>query len=193
MPPITPSFIPKKNPAIRPEVKKKTGFFFLLSIVIFASAAILHGAAYLYKASLGQKLKVLENSLRLEESAFEPATLVELSRADAKLRSARSLLDRHTTLQPLFKVLEENTLQSVRFKTFGFTISPDQKKIELKMTGDAKDYSGIALQSDAFGEVKEFKDVVFTDLNLLQSGRISFSFSASVDPSLVSFVKNLNL
>ena len=193
MPPVTPSFIPKKNASFRPEVKKRTGFFFLLSIVIFASAGLMHTAAYFYKANLEKKLKIYQNSLRLEESDFEPATLVELSRADAKLRAARTLLDKHTTLQPLFKLLEENTLQSVRFKSFGFAISPDQKKIELKMTGDAKDYAGIALQSDAFGEIKEFKDAVFTDLNLSQSGRISFSFSATLDPALVSFIKNLNL
>jgi len=193
MPPITPSFIPKKAPAPRLDLKKKTSFFFLLSVVIFASAAILHGAAYLYKISLEQKLKSYQNSLRLEESAFEPATLVELNRVDAKLRSAKSLLDKHITLLPLFRMIEEHTLQSVRFKSFGFNANSDQKKIELKMTGEAENYSGVALQSDAFGELKEFKDAVFSDLNLNQSGRISFTFSASIDPGLISYVKNLNL
>ena len=59
------------------------------------------------------------------------------------------------------------------------------------MTGEARGYAALALQSDIFNKSQYFKDSIFSNLKLNTKGDVIFSFRAVVDPSLVSYQREV--
>ncbi len=189
----SPSFIPKKSLITAPSRKahSSVGLFSLIGILTFVVSIIFYAGTFAYGKVLKQRIVSLTESLKRQEQAFDSDTLFLLTQTDGKLLATRDILRNHTTLIPLFDLLSEATLQTVRFKSFQFASNPELRRFELKMTGEARNYSAIALQSDAFVEKRKLKDIVFSDLNLDQNGRVVFNFSATVDPTLLSYEQSL--
>ncbi|MEK7187122.1 MAG: hypothetical protein AAB690_02395, partial [Patescibacteria group bacterium] len=88
-----------------------------------------------------------------------------------------------------FDFLESSTLKSVRFTDFSYGTSP--AGVELVMKGQARSYAAVALQSDLFTKSSHFKNPVFSDLGLDESGNIIFTFRAIVNPNLISYQKQI--
>ena len=59
--------------------------------------------------------------------------------------------------------------------------------MEVVLRGWAKSFNEVALQSDSFAGEKFIQEPIFSDINLDESGNILFSFSAILDPSLISY------
>ena len=57
----------------------------------------------------------------------------------------------------------------------------------VNMKGVAASYTSVALLSDSFNQEKGWRNVLFSDVTLTPAGTVTFSFSGSVDPSLVSY------
>ena len=159
----------------------------IFAFAVLILALVAHTGVYFYKESLGEKIKLQSASFDKAQNEFDPSTLLKLVRTEKKMTVAKELIASHVSLSPLFDLLSESTLHSVRFKTFTYKVDHDRGKIALRMTGEALNYSSIALQSDSFGETKKFQDIVFSDLNLDSFGRVIFTFTASVDLALVSY------
>ena len=51
----------------------------------------------------------------------------------------------------------------------------------------------MALQSDQFAASKVLKDIVFSNIKVEAGGKITFSVKATIDPSLISYAKNLTV
>ncbi len=59
--------------------------------------------------------------------------------------------------------------------------------MNVKISGQAKNYNAIAAQSDILGGNKYMKNPVFSNLNLDTSGNVSFDLFFSVDPTFVKY------
>lgn len=181
------SFIPKKP--IAPVFARRgdsVSVFLVISVVVFVLSLGAALGVFAYKKILIARIAEMDETLVRAKNAFEPDFVLKLSRFDKRVSASRELLSSHGALSPLFTLLENDALATVRFDSFSFTATAGEGGA-LAMTGRAKNFSSIALQSDVFGEERFIKNPVFSDLNPDQSGNIAFRFSATVDKPLLSF------
>ncbi len=192
---IQTSFIPKK-PLTSYGGGEKTGIMGIINfiaIIIFVIALSVYGGGYAYKTFLkGQIASVSEQIEKVKKDLENKDTLMkEMIRFDTKLITARELLDKHISLRRVFEVLEQDTMQNLRYNDFNYT-NKNNEKIELKMSGEASGYSTIAWQAQKFYESKktgdrDFTDVVFSGLNPGVTGSVVFQMVATVRPDLILY------
>ncbi|MCU0660618.1 MAG: hypothetical protein MUD00_03365 [Candidatus Pacebacteria bacterium] len=188
------SFIPKK-PLAEERVPVKTRSFGLVSLiagVIFFATLLAGVGVYLYKSSLTSQVAELSTSLARARAAFEPSLVETLQTLDKRLNASKEVLALHTTVSPIFRSLEDLTLKSVRFTKFGYEVDPDTNRITVKMSGTARSYTSIALQSDMLGKNKYFRDVVFSNLQLDAAGNVGFDLGFSVDPAYLNYSNTIS-
>ena len=97
-------------------------------------------------------------------------------------------------ISPIFDALQTNTLKSIQFTHFAYTTPTTAgNPITVLMTGKARDYSSIALESDQLATNKNIHNSVFSDLTLDDTtGIVSFDLSFTVDPDLVMYTNHLS-
>jgi len=186
------SFIPKK-PIVEEVVKapkKSMGFLTIFTIILFITMALTFGGLYFYQTVLAQNIIDMQASLEKANERFEVSAITELQTLDRRLIASGKILSKHLTISPVFKVLQDITMKSVRYTEFSYDIS-DKDKILIKMTGEAEGYRSIALQADLFSSRKELIDPVFSNLTLQEKGNVVFDLEFSVDPSLVNYKQTL--
>ncbi|OGD68243.1 hypothetical protein A2996_02910 [Candidatus Campbellbacteria bacterium RIFCSPLOWO2_01_FULL_34_15] len=185
------SFIPKKTPLVEERVQKRKSIdlFFLISMVIFLITLTFAVGAFLYKNFLEGSIEESKIMLEKEKENFDIETIKQLIRLDNRLMVAEMLLGGHSDLTGLFDALEESTLQAVQFVDFEFKIT--NEGVEIKMDGITKDYATVALQAEKFGGNPFIKNTIFSDLDVNNDGKVVFSFTANVDPELISFKKRV--
>ncbi len=183
------SFIPKQPIGQAPQKPSRlVSIFSLAALIVFLASAALALSTFLYERLLELSISRKSASLARAEEAFEPALIQELSRLDARLKVSRELLNGHVALSAFFELLGRLTLKSVRFTTFGYSLSADGTPTAT-MRGEAESFSAIALQSDVFAKSRFIRDPIFSNLTLNQAGNVVFDFSASISPELVSFAR----
>lgn len=194
------TFMPRQAPVpgtgdayIRP--KNPPNFLMIVGVTIFVLALLALGGLYLYRsfvmASNADKKAAVEEAIK----NFEPELTKELTVIKARMDAGKYLLENHKAVSLLFKLLEANTAQTVRFNEFSFTVLPD-RKIDLTMKGEARTYNAIAFQSDVFSKIEQIRSPLFSNLSIDEKGLISFSVEAELDPTVVSYkqlVKNFVL
>lgn len=186
------SFIPKR-PIVQTvgPTRVTVSFFTVIALVLFFVALAGSLGVFFYERYLNQNIAEADADLVRAQGAFDPTVIKTMIRLDARLTSAKTLLASHTALSPLFDILGKSTLKrSVRFKTLDVETAPD--KISLRMKGQATGFTAIALQSDAFGKDKRLKNPLLSDLALDPTGAVSFTFTATIDPSVLVYKNVLN-
>lgn len=187
------SFIPKQPVAAaapRKASRGASGLVFLLALIIFLASVALAAGVFLYREYLEQSIASKSEQLERAREAFEPALIQELTRLDSRLSTANALLRSHISVTAIFDLLEENTLEGVRFTDFRYSVGSGDS-ITLSMNGQATSYGAVALQSDAFGRTRFLRDPIFSDVNLDQEGLVSFKFNTFIDSSLINFERTL--
>ena len=130
----------------------------------------------------------MEDTLSLAKNRFEPSKITELQILDKRLNASSEILSKHIAISPIFQALQAITMKTVRFTKFNYDFGGDvDDKVNVKMSGAAKGYSFLALQSDLFAENKNFIEPVFSNLSLDLNGNVIFDLSFSVDPSFVDY------
>ncbi|MFC1720702.1 hypothetical protein ACFLY0_00690 [Patescibacteria group bacterium] len=186
------SFVPKKPITAQRKVKKASGgLFFGISLIIFILAAGSAGSVYFYELYLEKKVENMRTSLERAKEAFEPSLILELKNLDARIKSAENILNNHIAFSEFFTLLEKDTLKTVRFNNFDYSVD-GTGEINIRLSGEAKSYSSVALQSDIFGESKFIKNPIFSDLSLDDGGNVTFNVTADVDQELVLYSKSLD-
>jgi hypothetical protein len=187
------SFIPKQN--LTKTVTRRqapVGLLTLLAFLILGVSVLLFAGAFAYKQLLYQEInrKCSSNSkgcglvasIELERKKLDYDLLKRFRQFDAKSKIAKSVLDKHATMLPLFTLLNKTTLETIQYTRFTFT--PAGVNIE----GVATSYEDIALQSQVFGDhPKEIKSFIFSGLNLDQRGNVTFKLLMTIDPSILSY------
>ncbi len=183
------SFIPKK-PMIeeRAVAKRSVGFLAIASIFILFTVLLTSVALYFYKGILTKKIVDMKASLDVAKTRFEPTKITELQVLDKRLRASNELLSKHVAMTPIFKVLQDVTMKTVRYTKFSYEIEDNNSdKVAIKLSGTADGYRSIALQSDLFTKNKNLIDPVFSNLSLDDKGNVSFDLDFAVDPTLVNY------
>ncbi len=186
------SFIPKGPLATTGTVTKTSrvsgrSVLGTLAVIIFTLVILASLGVFGYEWYLKSSIKKMGEDLVAARTSLEPEVIDKISSLDERIVSTKRLLDSHIILSPLFEFLENSTVRTVRFTNFGYD-SVDGV-LSLKMSGEARGYSALALQSEIFNASPYLKDVVFADLSLNSQGMVNFSFKAKLDPSIISFNK----
>lgn len=182
------TFIPKAPVLPTGSAKQKRGSFgivLVISILIFVVSVLLAIFAYSYRAFMTSNVANLEISLNKARAAFEPDTILALKRFNARVNTANTLLSRHIAPTTFFAVLQDLTLQNVRFTKLAYIF--DGASIETVLTGLARSYNSVALQSDLFAKSPYIKNPIFSDLTLDRSGNVTFAVTFNIDPALVLY------
>ena len=205
----TTSFIPQKPLVPRSDLSASAGGIFLfLSVVILIFSVAGYFIVVRQEKTEIANVEFLRKNLKEAQAQFQPNQIVNMTRFDAKLKIAEDLLYLHkdsglndtighVTLQPLFKLISEKTLKSVRFKDFKYS-NVDNQKIEIRMNGEAKgsggiaNYAAVAQQAREFADSRVLSNVVVSDLNLGPSGNVVFNLSANIKPEFISYTETLN-
>lgn len=183
------SFIPKGpiaasgNPT--PSQGKDRSLVGFLALTIFSLTVLLSVGVFGYNRFLSYRISQIGSELEAARSDLDSGSLRELIKLDSRINSTGELLANHVVISPLFKFLEENTLRNVRFVELNYATTDEG--LVIRMFGQARSYAAVALQSETFNESQYFKNPVFSDLSLDEEGNVTFSFSATVDPSLISY------
>lgn len=186
------SFIPKK-PIVSTTSSRSSSTVNLLTLVstiIFVTTLALSGAAFFYKGIVAKQIESDKQTLERARGSFDPELIEQITRLDTRIETARTLLASHISVNPLFDFISTITLPSVRFRDFDYSyLSPE--KISISMTGQARNYASVALQSDVLNAQKNLKEVTIGDMSLSGAGDISFSVSATVDPKVLLYSATL--
>ena len=170
------------------------GIVSFIASIVFILSVIAAGGAFGYKYYLKYRIDQMGVDLEQARAALQSETISELVRLDKRMVSTRDIIAGHKVVSPLFRFLEESTPRTVRFSEFQYNAS--ESGIELTMIGEARGYAALAYQADIFNRSQYFKDPVFSDLSLNDNGDVIFSFKATMDPSLISYkrqVEGLNI
>lgn len=185
------SFVPKKT-LVEREPRTSRGSFGgvanLIALVIFIASLIGAAGVYFYRSSLQNTIESYKESLARARAAFEPSLITKLQVLDRRMKSSTEILSSHIAVSPIFSLLGENTLPTVRYSDFAYEFNKQNKNlVDIKITGQAKGYNYIALQADLFAKNNFIKNPIFSDFALDQFGNIAFKLTFSVDKSLVVY------
>jgi hypothetical protein len=185
------SFIPKK-PIIeeRAVSSRPVNLLTIISIFIFFAVILASGGLYFYKGILAKNIASMSNDLTLAKNRFEPSKINQLQVLDKRLRASDIILSNHITISPIFQALQALTMKTVRYTKFSYSFG-DNKKVNVKMSGQAVGYRSIALQSDLFAKNKYLLDPVFSNLSLDDKGNVLFDLEFLVDPSFIDYKQML--
>ena len=186
------SFIPKKSFDETGKVRIKTPHNLLsviARILIFISLIAALGV-FAHSFILDRRIASAKEEVVTKEREFDYEAVENIVRVDNQLKSAVILLKNHTAVSNIFNVLEENTISNLRFNSFDFAyISPT--RIVLTMKGQARTFGAVARQAEFFSTSSStrpyFKDPIFSDLDLDESGNVRFTFLTSIDPALIAY------
>ncbi len=188
------SFIPKKP--ISPnnsKAKKPRSFFTVITVILLVIMILSAGGLFVYKSYLTKQKDVLSSSLLKVRDSFEKDTLDELELFDKRINTSKDILNGHIILSPLFELIGKLTIPSIQYTRFEH-VTKDEGFF-VRLSGISRDYRSIALQADVFNsaEGRYLKDVIFSNLVKDKNNYVIFDVEFRVDPSLLSYEKNILL
>lgn len=153
-----------------------------------SAAAIL----FLYQQYLSASIKSNQDSLSKAREAFEPALIEELTRLDTRINVAEDLLSKHIAPSALFALIQSITLQNVQFTNYTYgEPAAGSPLVHISLTGKAKSFQTLALQSDLVGLNTNLKNALITGVALGADGDIGFKLDADIDARMVSYQEQL--
>lgn len=185
------SFIPK-NPLVSNTpsgYKKRTiSIVTLISIIVFIFSVALGAGAFVYEKYLKSTLIQKQADLEKARASFDPILIQEIRRLDKRIEHSKEILSRHAAFSAFFETLELSTLQNIQFKSFNLSAVSGDESVKIDLKGVARNYASVALQSDSFNKTVGIKNPVFLDLNLDQSGRVTFSITSFLDSGAFKYI-----
>lgn len=184
------SFIPKQSLKVNRVPRKAggspVGIVNIVAIFIFVLAIVGSAGVFLYEQFLKTNIASKRESLERARSAFEPATIKELSRLNTRLVIGQELLNAHASYSRLFDEIELLTLQNVRFSEFSL-METEPGVMGISMKGAAANFNALALQADTFGKSRVIQNPIFSDFNVDQFGAVIFTFEGTINTSEIAY------
>ncbi len=185
------SFIPKRTLDTQARIERAdtVSIFTVLSTIIFFLAIVAGGGIFFWQQSLKAQVQEVEATLIKERESFSEDTIRDLTDLSNRLKSSEELLDNRLYSSKIFELLNQNTIQTVRFSKFSVDPSMvDKTKLKMTVSGQAKDYASVALQSDIFSKLTNtVLEYEFSNLTLDQAGNVLFDMSATLDKKAIAF------
>ena len=196
-PTIPTSFIPKRPVTTEPVAQPKrssraVGLLSILAIIIVLATAAAYVFVYMYAQQLQSKKDSLSTQIEEAKRSIGTDFVKDMQRLNVRIDGVRYLLNSHVVVSPIFASLERSTLRSVQYKSFTYDMKTDtqtgKQMVQVKLTGTAKSYAMIALQSDAYLKESLIKNPVFSGLTIDdKTGLVGFTVTFMVSPSDVSY------
>jgi hypothetical protein len=190
------SFIPKRPVSSEPvpptRQSHSVGILSLLAGVVVVVTIVSYAGVYLYqKQLLAQKAKtdILINKAR---EGIGSEFLSDMKRLNTRIDAVKVIIGKHIVVTPIFAALEQTTLHSIQYNSFSYSFTSetpgDATMVEVTVTGTAKSYATIALQSDAFTQNTLIKNPVFSNLTVDEkTSAVGFRLVFDVDPTALSY------
>ncbi len=206
------TFIPKKPIEGRVTAENRVSVVAVVAVIAFFSA-IGYGAYSYYKQDLLKKsIAELKTNLKKIENDFDIKTVENIVRFDSRIKTAQSLLQNHNVVSPIFSLLSKYALRDIKFSSFSYKLAEasngasgsapsvggsvassgmaadqGERDIIIVMSGEARGYLSIALQSQAFAQSPYVKGQVFANLAQGDKGNVMFQLTLTLDPKISSF------
>jgi hypothetical protein len=182
---IPSSFVPKPQvvPAGR-AISSGSNIFLLIAIFIFGVSIIAAIGVFLDARYLASVETAKSTELTNAESQVSQSTVKDFLRLRNRLAAAETLISNHVELSQFFALLESITIQDVNFDSLNVTVAQDGSA-QIQMTGNAKTFNALALESTAFAAQKDIKSAIFSGITLNKDGTVGFSLMATLDHALV--------
>jgi hypothetical protein len=181
-----------------------------VSVALFILSLGGAGFAFAWEKVLDSQQNKYKDDLAADQNQFNTSLISTLTAANEKINLAKDLIQNHLAASEIFNIIGQLTITSVQWKSFTFSApavsgssagranSGTNNDITVSMQGEADSYYSVAYQSDVFGQSSEFgsnnviKNPVLSNLSVGSDGKVGFSFTASVDPSELSYVSELS-
>lgn len=161
--------------------------FLLVSIMILAVSVITAGAVFGYSKYLTSVIEVKTAALDQARNEIDREKVEDFIRLQQRFESGKGLLENHVVSSRFFTLLEESTLQNVKFDQMTLDIAED-RTASVELAGYARNFNTLASQSTTIAGVKEFKRSIFSDIRINTNGTVGFTLSADIDPDLMRMV-----
>ncbi len=197
------SFIPKRpvssEPVPEPHSNRAMGILSMLAVVIVLATAASYGGVYLYEKQLVAQKAKTDALINEARNGIGTEFLTEMKTLSNRIQGVRVVIAKHIVVTPIFAALEQTTLRSIQYKSFGYEFTNDpttsQQLVKVTLTGVAKSYATIALQSDSFNQNALIKNPVFSNLTVDdKTNNVNFKLAFTVNPAALSyqsFIANL--
>lgn len=152
----------------------------LLLVSIIAALGVFGFEAYL-KNSRDSKA----TSLAAAQQSVDITIVENFIRLRNRLTAVEQLLDQHVELSDFFTVLEQRTLQAVRFNDLSVSVN-DDRTAEIEMSGVARTFNALAAQSNELAGEKRIKRAIFSDIAVNENGTVGFTLTAILDSRLIT-------
>lgn len=184
-PSIPTSFVPKQpvQPTRRPS-SGGSNVLLIISLVILAVAIAASVAAFGYERYLMSVQERKAAELAEAQERISEDTVEEFVRLRDRALAAQNLLNEHVAISRFLDTLENITLQTVRFDSLKLAVDTD-RVTDIEMSGTARTFNALAVQSAAFAGEKRIKRAIFSDISVNEGGSVSFLMTAELDPRLV--------
>lgn len=182
------SFIPKKDSVVASVGNDNTaqfygsssvGLFDKLATGLFVLTLCIWGGLFAYQ-------KYIESSItKLEQEITQARTIIDQNKVDLfiafgkQIKISKQLLNQHISLTPLFELLEKNTIPSVQFVEFDFTLNK-QGDLEVEILGNAKTFADVARQEEVMIGLTNIKNLSVDTVVVSESlatGGVNFTTS----------------
>ncbi len=192
------SFIPKKpvsnDPVSSHTSTRAVGLLSIMATISVLATIVSFVFVFFYQKQLVSQKSKIEISIDDAKNNIGTDFIKDMKLLDSRIGSIKSILENHIAVSTIFSTLEKSTLRSIQYKNFSYTLNSDpgskNKTVQVSLTGSAKSYATIALQSDAFTKNSFIKNPIFSGLSINEKTNIvEFKLVFSVDPNDISYQK----
>ena len=199
------SFIPKKSmaPTAGPGVLRTSGqrhgtsVFMVIAVLIFIISLASVGGVYYWKQYLVSQREKYQAQLAQRKKDFNLELIQQLKDANAQIDTAKQLIANHIAISGLFKFIQDLTVEKVRF--LNLDVSAGQAgAVTIGMSGYGADLKTVAFQAFILDKLERYglrnivKNPMLSNPSLDPKGIASFSLTASIDPSNLSYEKQFS-
>lgn len=189
LPSIPTSFVPHPTPSGSQKYRASMlGAFGIVGYIVFGVALAAAIAVFAYDRILIAQNASKDAQLVKAEKQVDPATVEQFIRLRDRLNSSSKLLDNHIALSGFFRLLEKTMPTTARFTSLSLNASG--LTVTVQGAGTANSFNAIAATSQAFGKDGRIKNAIFSQMEVNRQGDVNFNFSATLDPTLVTYDPN---
>lgn len=182
---INASFIPKKDIKTR---RAGPGFsvniFLLIGIVIFLTAVLGSLGVYVWKNQLSALNQESLATLEKNRENYGLAAIEEYIELSNRIEAVDGLLDGHISVAKIFGLLEKDTLTDVIITNFSFDTEEDGM-VMVTARGTAPTYEHVAYQAETYGDNRDIKELILSDVDQDRDGTVTFNIEFAVDRSFL--------
>lgn len=161
-----------------------------VSTLLFVIALLTSGGLFGYEKYMDLEIQKVQVALSDARTAFQSEDNQKIILVSDQLKSIRTLLNNHTTVSPIFGLLEKQTLPTVRLTSFVFS-RDSLGEVMISMEGEAQSYLSLAQQTKIFSELEYMKKFEVTDISLSETGTVRAKLKASIDAGILLYTKKI--